>query len=151
MRLADIGDRERAADAVQLVGAALLILGAPEIRQHVGESPAGIAELPPVIVILVLAADIEQPVDRARSAQDLAARLDDPAIVQLGFRFRLVEPVDLGIIEQLAEAERNMNPHIAVVAAGLEQQHAMPARRGQPIGKHAAGRAGADDDVVEMR
>ena len=36
-----------------------------------------------------------------------------------------------------------------VVAAGFEQQHAVPARGGQAIGEHAAGGARADDDVVE--
>ncbi len=46
---------------MQIVGAALLILGAAEIGQHVFEGPAGIAELPPVIVILVLAADVSSP------------------------------------------------------------------------------------------
>ncbi len=38
---------------------------------------------------------------------------------------------------------------MAVMAAGFQQQHAMAARRGQPVGQHAAGRAGADDDVIE--
>ena len=39
---------------------------------------------------------------------------------------------------------------MAVVAAGFEEQHAVAARRGQPVGQHAAGRAGADDDVIEV-
>ena len=47
------------ADAVVRVRAALLILGAAKIRQHVGKGPAGIAELPPVVVVLALAADIQ--------------------------------------------------------------------------------------------
>ena len=139
-----------AADAVQFVLAALLVLGAAEIRQHVGECPAGIAELPPVIEILVLAADIEKAVDRTRSAENLAARLDHPAVVQLRLGIGRVEPIDLGVGEQLAVAERNVNPDVAVRPAGLQQQHAMAPRRGQPIGENAAGRAGADDDVVEV-
>jgi hypothetical protein len=149
VRLADVGHRERSADTMEIIGAARLVLGAPKIRQHVGKTPAGIAELAPMIVVLVLAADIEQAVDRARSAQHLAARLDDLAIVELGFRFGLVQPIDLGIIEQLTVAERNMNPDVPVVAAGLEQKHAMAAGFGEAIGEHAAGRTGADDDVVE--
>ena len=71
------------------------------------ERPAGIAELAPVVVVLVLAADVEQPVDRARAAQHLAARLDDLPVVELGLRLGFVEPIDLGVVEQLAEAERN--------------------------------------------
>src|SRR5262249_56623457 len=109
MRLADVGHRELAAGSVNLVGAALLIFGARKMGKHLAKAPAGIAELPPMIVILVLAADIEQAVDRARSAEHFAARLDDLPVVQLGFRLGLVQPVDFGIVEQLAVAERNMN------------------------------------------
>ena len=93
MRLADIGDGERPADAVQRVLAALLVLGAAEVRQHIVEAPAGIAELPPMIVIRRLAAQIKQAVDRARPAQHLAARLDHLTVVELGLRLGLVEPV----------------------------------------------------------
>src|SRR5438046_2929196 len=121
MRLADIGNRKWSADTVEVVAAATLILGAPEIGQHVGEAPAGIAELPPMIVILVLAADLEQTVDRTRSAQHLAARLDDLAVIELRLRLGFVQPIDFGIIEQLAIAERDMNPDVPVMAAGFEQ------------------------------
>src|SRR5689334_21531841 len=117
MRLADIGDGKRSAGTVKFVVAPRLILGAPEIWQHVGKAPAGIAELAPMIVVLVLTANIKEPVDRARPAQHFAARLDDLAIVELGLRFGLVQPIDLGIIEQLSVAERNMNPDVPVVAA----------------------------------
>ena len=61
---AQIGDVERAAGAVIIVRAALLVLGAAEIRQHVVIAPADAAELPPIVEILPLAADIDQPVDR---------------------------------------------------------------------------------------
>ena len=73
-----------------------------EIGQHVVEAPAVVSELPPVVVILGLAAQIEQAVDRARSAQHLAARLHALAIVELGFRLGFVEPVHSGVGEQLA-------------------------------------------------
>ena len=48
---------------MKIAGAARLILGALEVRQHVGKGPAGIAELPPVIEVHLLAADLEQPID----------------------------------------------------------------------------------------
>ena len=38
--------------AVQLVRAALLVLGLAEIRQHVGMAPADIAELAPAVEVL---------------------------------------------------------------------------------------------------
>src|SRR5436305_11863440 len=151
MRLANVGHGERPAGAVEFVGAARLILGAPEVGQDVGEAPAGIAELPPVIVILVLAANVKQAVDRARSTEHFAARLDDLPVVQLRLRLGFVEPIDLGIVEQLAVAERDVDPHVAVMAAGLEQQDAIPAGFGQAVGEHATGGAGADDNVIEPR
>src|SRR6266566_1580538 len=149
MRLADIGNRKWSADTVEVVAAATLIFGAPEIGQHVGKAPAGIAELPPMIVILVLAADIEQTVDRTRSAQHLAARLDDLAVIELRLWLGFAQPIDFGIVEQLAIAERDMNPDMPVMAAGFKQQDAVQAGFGQPIGQDAAGGAGADDDVIE--
>jgi len=36
-----------------------------------------------------------------------------------------------------------------IVGPRLQQQHAVPARRGQPVRQNAAGAAGADDDEVE--
>ena len=149
MRLADVGDGERPADAVQRVLAPLLVLGAAEVRQHIVEAPAGIAELPPMIVIRRLAAQIKQAVDRARPAQDLASRLDHLTVVELGLRLRLVEPVDPAVGEQLAVAERDMNPEMTIMAARFQQENAMAARRGQAVGQHAAGGTGADDDVIE--
>src|SRR5579883_3040408 len=134
---------------MERIGAALLILGSLEIGQHVLEAPAEIAELTPVIEILLLPADIDEAVDRARPAQHPAARLDDAAIVELGLGFGLVEPVELAITEQLAIAERDMNPGIAILAARLQQQHAVPPRRAQPVGEHAPGRAATDDDIIE--
>src|SRR5581483_10244118 len=69
MRLADIGNRQWTPGTMKLVSAALLILGALEVGEDILERPAGIAELAPVIVVLVLAADIEKPIDRTGTAQ----------------------------------------------------------------------------------
>jgi hypothetical protein len=43
-----------------------------------------------------------------------------------------------------------MDPRIGVLRAGLEQQHRIPAVRAQAVGEHASGRAGTDNDVVEL-
>jgi hypothetical protein len=120
VRLAHIGDRERPARPVQRIRAALLVLGAPEIGKHILEAPAGVPELSPAVEILHLAADVEQTINRTRSAQDFPARLDKFAIVEIGFRFRGIEPIDLGVVEQLAVAERNVNPDVAVASASLQ-------------------------------
>ena len=142
--------RQRAAGAVIFVGAALLVLGLLEIGQHVVIAPAGIAALTPAIVILVLAAHIQQAVDRARTAEHFSARLKHLAAVQSGLRLGLVHPVDGFFLEQFAVAERHVDPEIGVLRSGLQQQHGMLAVGAQAIGEHASGRAGADDDVVEF-
>ena len=81
MPVAHVGDAKRPARAVVVVGAALVVLGHAEVRQHVLMAPAGVAELAPMVEVLGLAADVDQAVDRARSAERLAARRDDVAAV----------------------------------------------------------------------
>jgi len=71
-----VGNRQRAVGTMEIVGTALLIFGLPEIRQDVVKAPPQIAALAPAIVILVLATNIQQAVDRARSAQNFAAGLE---------------------------------------------------------------------------
>ena len=148
--MAKFGHRQRAADAVKIVGAALLVFGLLEIGQHVVIAPALIAVLAPAIVVLVLAANIEQAVDRTRSAQHLAARLKHGSPVQSRLGLGLVHPVDGFFLEQPAIAERHVDPEIGILRAGLEQQHRILAVRAQAIGEHASGRARTDDDVVEF-
>src|SRR5947209_16097155 len=92
MPFADVAHRQRAADAMQLILAALVILGAAEIRQHIGEAPARIAKLTPVVEILRLPANVKEAVDRRGAAHHLAAWLDDLAAVELGFGLRIVKP-----------------------------------------------------------
>ena len=50
--------------------------------------------------------------------------------------------------EDLAEAGRDLEDPVPVVAAGLEQQHARAMLGDEPPGGDAAGAAAADDDVV---
>ena len=145
-----VGHRQRAADTVKLVGAALLVFRLLEIGQHVVIAPTGIATLPPAIIVLVLAANVEQAVDRTRSAQHLAARLEYCPPIQSRLRFGLVHPVDGLVLEQLAISERHVDPEIGILRTGLQQQHRIAAVGTQAIGEHASGRPGTDDDVVEF-
>ena len=139
MRFAHVRDRKRPACTMQRVRAALLVFGAAEIRQHVLEAPAGIAELTPVIKVFMLAADVQQAVDRARSPQHFPARLDHAPIVELRLRLCRIEPVDLGVGEKLPVAEGDVNPRVTVLAPGLQQENAIATASGQAVGKHAAG------------
>src|SRR5205814_7222609 len=135
----DIGNAERAATAVKLVGAADLMLGALEIGQHVFERPPGTAELAPVVEILGLAADVDHAVDRGGAAEHLAAGPVDAPVAGPRIGLGLVAPVDAGIGESLAEAERNMDPAVLVLAAGL-QQHDPGMRVLAEPGRHRAAR-----------
>ena len=101
IRMPRIRHRQRPAAAVKFIRAALLIFRRLEIRQHVVEPPSGIAELPPAVVILVLAAHIEQPVDRTRPAQHFSARLKHGSSVQARLRLGLVHPVDVLALNSL--------------------------------------------------
>ncbi len=144
-----IGDAQRTAGAVECIGAALLILGLLEIRQHVVIAPAGIAELAPMIEILRLAADIDEAVDRARTAEDLAARPHDLPAIDAGIRLGLEAPAQLRM-HGAEIADGDMDPGIAVFRAGLEQQDAMARIGREPVGQDTARGAGADDDEIEL-
>ncbi len=148
---AQIRDVERAALPMIIVGAALLVLGAAEIRQHVVIRPADIAELAPMVEILALAADVDQPVDRARAAEHLAARPRDAPPVEPRHRLGLELPGDPRMIDVAVEPGRDMDPRVGVLAAGLDHQHLRRRVGRQPVGQHAPGRAGADDDEIVFR
>ncbi len=60
-----VRDRDRPARAVVVVLAVFLVFRALEIGQHIGMGPAGVSKLAPVVVVLRLPTDVEQPVDRA--------------------------------------------------------------------------------------
>src|SRR5262249_47603973 len=100
------------------------------------------------IVVAGVAADITHGVDRRRAAQRLAARHRCDAVVAVGLRLALEAPIDLLVAEQVGHADRNVDPPVFVLAAGLEQQHADVGVLGQPVGEHTAGRSCSDDDVV---
>src|SRR5262249_26062267 len=68
MRFAHIGDRERPADPVQRILAARLVLGTAEVRQHILEAPAGIAELATMIEVRRLAAAVNEDMAAAQDA-----------------------------------------------------------------------------------
>ncbi len=132
------------------VGAAHLVFRFLEIGQHVVKTPADIAALPPAVVILVLAAHIKEAVDRARSAQHLAARLKYLPPAEARFWFGLIHPVDGLLLEQLCVAERHVNPDVGIPWARFQQQHGVFTAGAQAIGEHTAGRTRADDDIVEF-
>ena len=77
---------ERPVLAAHIAAFALPALGLAEIGQAIVPRPAAITELRPVVVILGLAADVDQPVDRGGAADHPAARVDDRTTVGAGVR-----------------------------------------------------------------
>src|SRR5260370_5935476 len=71
----DLRAQQRPVLAARLLTLALPAFGLAEIRQTVVPRPAAIAELPPVVVILGLPADGDEPVHRRGAADHPAARI----------------------------------------------------------------------------
>jgi hypothetical protein len=103
-----------------------------------------------MIEILGLAANVNHPVDRTGAAEHLAARPEHAPIGGAGVGLGLVAPIDRRVGEGLAETQRDVDPAIGVVPAGFEQQYPRARVFGQPRGDRAPGRAGADDDEIDL-
>ena len=139
---------QRAVAAVILVLAAIVSLRPLEVGQHVRKAPALVAELPPLVVIAKMAARIAHAVDRGRTAEHLATRERQLASAAMGVGLALESPVELRRHHRGRPRNRQFQERMPVAAAGFEQQHIAVTILGEAVGQHAAGRAGADDDVV---
>ena len=145
---AELFDSDRAAATAPSGVSEPAILDLLEIREQVRIAPARAAGRAPFVVLRRMAANKYKAVDRARSAQDPAARPVKLVAMELSLRFGVGLP-DVGfIVEQLADAERYAHPQPPVALAGLEQSHGVLAAFGESSSQHAAGRAGPDDDVI---
>ena len=144
------GQRPLAPAQRVVAAAALVALGPLEQRQHLVPRPAAAAHLRPAVVILRLAAHVEQPVDRGRAAQHLAARPAQGATVEAGVGLGHQAPVGAGVAHGLEVADRHVDPGIAVPPARFEHRHAVAAVGAETVGQHAARRARAHDDVIEF-
>ena len=118
--------------------------------QNVAPAPAGAPRGLPAVEILGLAPHVDHAVDRSGAAQDLAAWLEQPAVVQVRLRFAFVAPVDRRIRIEHRIAERNMDERAAVPASGLEQQDRM-ACLAQPAGDGTTGRTRTDHHKIILR
>ena len=107
-----------------------VVLGALEHRQHVVPRPAAQPVRGPVVVVGLLAAHVDHRVDRRAAAEHLAARIADAAAVQARIGLRDVAPIGARIADRVEIADRDVDPEVVVLAAGLEQQHVV--RSGRP-------------------
>src|SRR5690606_15158356 len=94
--------------------------------------------------------EVRTAVDRARAVDHLAARQRKPAVVRVRLRPRRQPPAELRAHDRGADRRRDPNVGMLLRAARLDQADSMPRILGKPRGQHAAGRARADDDVVEI-
>jgi len=84
------------------------------------------------------------------SPRSLAARtLDAPTGDRL-FGLAEIAPVVQALLQNLAPAERDVDPRVAVPAAGLQKQHGNIGIGSQPVREDAPGRARTHDDVVKL-
>jgi hypothetical protein len=122
-----------------MISPAGLVFGLPEIRQAVVKRPSGIAQLPPMVEVLLLPAYIHHAVDRARSAQHLAPWPEDLAPANTGIRLGFITPVHRGIGKILTESQWDMDPWIGVRPAGFQQHDTRPGILAQPSRHDTAG------------
>ena len=143
-----VGDIEVATAAMEIVGAAFVVLAALEVGQHRIPVPAGGAHRRPLVVVARMATDVTHGVDRTGTAEHLAAWPPQPAAVEVRFGFCVVVPVHAFAADQLGDAGGHVDEGMPVARAGFEQQHAGVGVGRQTIREHAARGARTDDDVV---
>ena len=140
----------RAAIAMKVISAALITFGADEIRQHIVPRPAAVAKRCPVIVILTLAAHVDQPVDRTGTTQHFPAWPVNRTAVHTRIGLGVIAPVVAWMKHRLGITDRDMQPRVAIFGARLEQQYPVTTTGRQSVRQHAAGRACPYDDVIKV-
>ena len=146
--VAQILDFQRPTGAVEFGGPALLILGFDEKGQNAVEIPAGAVPGRPIVVIFTMAPAVAHGIDRTGPAQDLAAGPIQFPVVQLGFRLRMVIPVDTVQRDQLGKARWHVYERVPVRAAGFQQEHALGRVFAQASRHDAARGAATHNDIV---
>jgi hypothetical protein len=145
---AHVRDAQWPTNAMVLVRAPFLVLGAHEIGQHLVPGPTGITELAPMIVVLGLTPNVEQSVDSARTAKHFTPWPVDAAIIESRVGFSLVAPIEPRIVHGLEVTDWHVNPWIPVSPARFDEQHRHIGIGGKTVGEYATRRAGANNDVV---
>ena len=107
-----------------------------------------IAEIAPVVVIVLLTANVNHRIDRARSAEHLATGPVAAPVIDSWVGFGLVFPIYCRIEENPAIADWRLNPETTITTTGLKHQNSVVTVGAEPIGQHAARRTRANYDVV---
>jgi hypothetical protein len=135
--------------AMVLACAEIMVQVTAEEGLHIVPTPAHKAHLPPVVVILALAAHVDHGVDGRAAAQDLAPRVVQHTIVQAGLRFGLEHPVSPGIADGEEIADGDVKPDPVILPARFEQADGVAWIHGEAVRQNAACRTSADDHIIK--
>jgi hypothetical protein len=130
------------------VAAAFQALGALEVGQHVLVGPALQAHLAPLVVVAGVAADVDHAVDGGlEPPQPLPRGHQSLRLLRLGSSRSRSPSCRRPWRRSAADAGRH--PTIMELSfTPASSSRTFTGVLGQPVGQHATGRAGADDDVV---
>src|SRR5665213_3829058 len=95
-----------------------------------------------------MAANIGHDVDRGRTADHLATGVIDPSVVEIGLGLADEVPIPARIIPNLADAQRQVDEPMLIVAPSFQNEDASPRVLAESRGEHAARRARTDHDGV---
>ena len=150
MHRAAVADAQRPADAVVAARAALVVLGALEVRQDVVVAPAVEAHGRPLVVVGAVPADVDHRVERARAPEDAPARQVVAAVVQARLGLAEQRPVPVAG-EVRPERERHVDLGRVVGRPRLDDRDPHVRILAQPMRDDTARRARAHDHVVVHR
>ena len=140
---------EGPAPAVPIVGTALVVLGTHKVRLHILPAPARVALRGPVVVVGVLAPDVDHGVDGAGAPQHLAAWLVAAPVIQRGLRRGVEAPAVQFELGHHGQPSRAVDEHALVGRPCLQQADAYGGVLSQTAGQHGARRSATDHDVVK--
>ena len=133
--------------AAVVIGPARPGLHALEDRGDLGPGPARCIDSP-IVEIAGMAAHINHGIDRARPTEDATARPVAGLAAQTVDRLGHVFPIDPGIEEGLAVADRHPDPEIEIGPTRFQQQNRMAAAITRAVGQDRAGGACSNNDII---
>ena len=145
-----VGDVQLAAGAMEGAFTAFIMLRAFENREYVVKAPALVTQGGPMVVVRLVATGIAHGVDGGGAAQGLPAGNIKLAVVEGLLRHGVVTPVPRVGAHHQNDACRYANEQAVIGGAGFEQAYAIIRIFGKAVGEYAAGRTGADNDVIKL-
>ncbi|MNS87473.1 hypothetical protein D3C72_1214200 [compost metagenome] len=128
--------------------AAMAVLHALEVRQHIRIGPAMRAKLFPAVEILRVAAHVNEAVDGGRAADYLAARGGDTTVVEIGFGLGEITPIVALHAHRPRECGGHLDKGAEIGTACLDDDDRITTVFRQAIGDGGACGARTDDDVI---